>query len=130
MKLAIRFFCLLPFLTGLLDLWNGTGIMISAGAFLGGAGQDAVLNSQIRFWGAIWFGFGVLCWHASSRLETDPGLFRICCGTLVLAGLGRIISLLQYGAPGPILEAAAFVELVGPSVLLVRSQLSGKNTNN
>lgn len=113
LKLTVRALCIIPFLTGVADVVNGVGLLSFAGARLGSAAADPVLNSQVSFWGAIWLGFGVILWRSSSRLRAEPDLFRILCGTLVLSGLARFGSALVHGWPGPELVIAMAVELVG-----------------
>ena len=113
LKLTVRLLCIIPFLTGVADIVNGVSLLSFAGARLGSATADPVLNSQVGFWGAIWLGFGVILWRTSSRLRAEPELFRILCGTLVLSGLARFGSALVHGWPGPELVVAMAVELVG-----------------
>ncbi len=51
---VIRVFCLLPFATGVLDLVKGASYLLSGGAAIPDAvAADPVLNSQVKFWGAI-----------------------------------------------------------------------------
>jgi hypothetical protein len=119
LKIAVRTFCVVPFLTGAADIVDGAGLLALAGAQLGQAANDPVLDSQIGFWGAIWFGFGVILWRASSRLRNEPGLFRLLCGILVLSGLARLGSAMAHGSPGPELAVAMAVEFVGGVGLLL-----------
>ena len=54
--------------TGALDIIAGTRLLISGGAQLPEvAAADPVLNSQIKFLGAVWCGFGVALWWTTSR---------------------------------------------------------------
>ncbi len=119
LKLAVRSLCIVPFLTGAADVVNGVGLLSAAGARLGSAASDPVLNSQVGFWGTIWLGFGVVLWRSSSRLRTDPGLFRILCGTLLLSGMARVGSAIVYGWPSPELVVAIAVELLGGAGLVL-----------
>ena len=119
LTLATRALCLVAFLTGGADLLDGQALLASAGTRLGAAAADPVLNSEIRFWGAIWFGFGLILWRASSRFTTDPGLFRLLCGIVLASGVGRLVSAIQYGLPGTILTGAMGLELLGGAGLLL-----------
>ena len=98
---------------------NDAGRITQAGAQLGQAVNDPILNSQIGFRGAIWFGFGLIWWWASSHLHDEPGLFRLLCGILVLSGLARLGSVVAHGFPGPELMVAMTVELAGGVGLLL-----------
>jgi len=119
LKMTVRALCIIPFLTGVADIVYGEGLLNIAGARLENAANDPVLNSQIGFWGAIWFGFGLILWRASSHLRDEADLFRLLCGTLVLSGLARLGSMMMYGFPGPILTFAMAVELGAGTGLLL-----------
>ncbi len=119
LKIAVRTLCVIPFVTGVIDMVDGVGLLIFAGAHLGSVACDPVLNSQIGFWGAIWFGFGVVLWRASSHLRNEAVLFRLLCGTIALSGLARLGSALAYGLPGPVLTVAMSVELVAGTGFLL-----------
>ena len=112
LKMAVRALCIIPFVTGVADIVNGVGLLTLAGAPLEGAANDPVLNSQIGFWGAIWFGFGLILWRASSHLQDEVDLFRLLCGTIALSGLARLGSAITYGLPSPVLTGAMLVELI------------------
>ena len=144
LKSAVRAFCIIPFLTGTADMVDGTGLLTLAGAQLGPAAADPVLNSQTGFWGAIWFGFGVILWRAASHLRDEADLFRLLCATLVLSGLARLGAAMGHGLPGPELTAAMAIEVVGgagllfwhaaalgraPAVAPVRPQLPSRSMN-
>ena len=109
--MAVRALCIIPFVTGAVDIVDGMDLLILGGARLAGVARDPILNSQIGFWGAIWLGFGVVLWRASGRLREEAELFRLLCGTIALSGLARLGAALAYGLPGPVLTAAMAVEL-------------------
>ena len=81
--------------------------------------RDAILNSEIRFWGAIWFGYGVTLWWASVDLRGRGDVLRILLGTLFLSGLGRALSVAQFGWGSSVLNGAMILEIVGSPALLV-----------
>lgn len=117
-RLAARALCVLAFVTGGIDIVAGVRLLIAGGARLAGVAADPVLNSQVGFWGAIWFGFGIVLWRATSHLRDEAGLFRILCGIFVLSGVARVVAARSYGLPGPILTAAMVVEIAGGLGLL------------
>ena len=119
LKVAVRALCVIPFLTGVADIVDGAGLLTLAGAQLGPAAGDPVLNSQIGFWGAIWLGFGVILWRASSHLRDEADLFRVLCGILLFSGLVRLGAAMVHGLPGPELMVAMAVELAGGVGLLL-----------
>ncbi len=114
LKVSVRAFCVLPFVTGAIDFTRGAGFLKSAGVPLSEElVSNAILDSQVRFWGAIWLGYGLVLWSSASRLERDPGTFRLLCGILALSGLGRILSFVRCGSPGAPLTAAIAIETLG-----------------
>ena len=118
LKIAVRAFCLLILFAGLVHLVDGVSFLLVAGAPVAGIFNDPVLNSQVRFWGAIWFGFGIVLWHAGNRLETDPALFRLLCGILGLSGLARLESAVVFGLPGQMLTSAMAITLIAAPCFL------------
>ena len=119
LKLSIRALCLIAFATGAADMFAGVQLLIAGGGRLASVARDPVLNSQIAFWGAIWFGFGIVLWRTSSRLRTDATLFRILCGITALSGLARLVAALTYGSPGLVLTVAMVVEIGGGVALFL-----------
>ena len=112
LKIAVRAFCVVAFATGFVDLFAGVKLLIFGGGHLDGVANDPVLNSQVGFWGAIWFGFGLILWRASTHLHDEADLFRILCGIITLSGVARLVAAIMYGLPGPVLTAAMVLELV------------------
>lgn len=119
LKTAVRALCIIPFVTGATDIVNGVSLLTLGGAHLESVANDPVLNSQVGFWGAIWFGFGIILWRASSHLRDEVDLFRLLCGTLALSGLARLGAAFTYGLPGPVLTAAMSVELIAGAGFLL-----------
>jgi hypothetical protein len=119
LKTVVQILCLLPLITGAMDLVMGARVLNAAGAALSvEALSDPILNSQIRFWGAIWFGFGVVLWVVARDLHGNALWFRLLCGVLLISGIGRAVSMLQFGLPSPPLIGATVIELVGIPLLL------------
>lgn len=119
LTIAVRLFCLLPFATGLGDLLLSAGIFGATGVRLPDeAVRNPALNSQVGFWGGIWFGFGLLLWKCSSNLVADRDWFYLLCGILVLSGVGRAIAAARFGLPSAPLIGAMALELVGAPLLV------------
>ncbi len=73
----------------------------------------------MAFWGAIWFGYGIVLWRASSHIRGEPELFRLLCRILLLSGLARVGAAVAYGLLGAVLTGAMTVELLGGFGLLL-----------
>ena len=114
LSLFLRAFCALPFLTGLGDMITGVQPLVAAGARIATAtAADATLNSQVAFWGAIWFGFGISLWWAAGDIRRCATPIRIATATLFLSGAARAYASLRYGWPAPVLVGAMALELIG-----------------
>ncbi len=116
---VVRMFCVVPLLTGLVDIIGGTWILGQAGAVLPREiTTDAVLNNQIAFWGAIWLGFGILLWWASNDPLNRATVARMLFIVLFMSGLARGYAWVRWGYPGPVLTGAMAIELVLSPALL------------
>lgn len=112
--IAVRIFCFLPFLTGLADLLLGARVLGIAGLMVPDTiASDPALNSQIGFWGAIWFGTGLLLWKATADLAANRDWFLLLCGIVFLSGVARAIAAVRFGLPPAPLTAAMALELIG-----------------
>ena len=128
MKLVARAFCVLAFLTGAVDMIAGVRLLIVGGARLADVARDPVLNSQVAFWGAMWFGFGVVLWRTSSNLRAEASLFRVLCAIIVLAGFARLGAALATGLPGTALTLAMIVESPSPKIAAAYASSAGQRT--
>ena len=122
-KITLYLLAVVPLLTGALDLVIGLHAQRLIGAQLAQEGfGDPLLNSQIRFFGAIWLGIGVLLFVFLSDISKYSFLLRISLGIVFLGGLGRVVSIVQFGLPSTV-EGAAFVvsvtaiEIIGMPLL-------------
>ena len=111
---VLKVTCLIPFATGLADTFGGTRILAVAGAKIPSQmASDPMVNSQIAFWGAIWFGYGLTLWWSSNDAVARAPVLRLLLATLLLSGLGRALAAIVYGWAGTPLTVAMLVELAG-----------------
>jgi Domain of unknown function (DUF4345) len=110
---------LIPILTGGLDLMLGAKALNIVGAMVSSeALNNVVLDSQIRFFGAIWFGVGIVLYWMLPAIEKQATLFRLLLGIIFLGGIGRLISVFLVGIPPTELVAATALELIGMPLLI------------
>lgn len=120
LAIGLRVFCALPFVTGAADLLIGVKVLTLTGAVIPPpVDVDPILNSEIKFWGAIWFGFGLILWYASRDLRQHAPLFRLLMGILVFSGLGRALSAVQFGAGSTLMFSFMVFELTAPIAVMV-----------
>jgi len=114
----------LALLTGAIDLLLGLKGQKAIGADLSPkAFDDALLNSQLRYLGAIWFGFGGLLLLCLTDLGKYSVLLQGALAVVFLGGLGRIASMIQFGLPAAsrgkaLVIAATAIEIIGAPGLL------------
>jgi len=69
LTVVLRVFAAFAVITGLLDVVTGLRLLVSSGAHLPAAAViDPVLNSHIKYMGAVWAGFGVALWWTTHDL--------------------------------------------------------------
>jgi hypothetical protein len=120
---------LIPILTGGLDLTLGASALNIAGASISPEVlNNAVLDSQTRFLGAIWFGIGIVLYWMLPSIEKQTTLLRLLMGGIFLGGIGRLTSAFLVGIPPNHFIAATALELIGmPLLILWQSLISTSN---
>lgn len=117
-KITTVLLSLLAQLTGAMDVIVGVAGQANIGVGAAAAGPfDPVLDSQVRFLGAVWFGLGAIQLVCLGDLRRYGAILQLCFGIVFLGGIGRVLSLLQVGQPasgtGPAFIAVALIiELV------------------
>ena len=92
-------------------------------AAIPGAGtHNATLDSENRFYAAMFLGFGgALVWTAMD-LQARAATFRALMGVFFVGGLGRVASWIAMGPPAPLFIGLLVVELVFPAALVIWSR--------
>lgn len=91
---------LIPLTTGLNALLYGLGMYKNLGVTLTHDQlMDPLLNSQIRFLGATWLGFGVLCFIFVRKMNEYNIFLKYSLVFVVIGGMGRVFSLYEFGLP-------------------------------
>lgn len=99
-RIVLTLLALIPILTGPLDLALGLQAPRALGMALSPADlADPLLNSQIRFFGAVWFGVGLVMLVCARDLERHALVLKVIFASLVIAGMGRLAALFQFGLP-------------------------------
>lgn len=99
-KISVVIWALLPLLTGLMDIIVGPSAWKNIGVDLGPTEfSDSVLDSQIRFVGTVWFGYGVLLLICLKNLEKYASILQGAFLIVFLGGLARLLSILFVGMP-------------------------------
>lgn len=78
---------------------------------------DPSLDSQNRFYGAIFIGFGAAIWWAAGRIIERHALIRIVLMAMLLGAIGRGFAYATHGAPSADVLLLWGSELVLPPLL-------------
>lgn len=109
---------LIALLTGAMDVIVGVAGQANIGVGTAAVAPfDPVLDSQVRFLGAVWLGLGAIQLVCLGDLRRYGLILQLCFAIVVLGGIGRALSLAQAGLPedgvAPLFIAVALViELV------------------
>lgn len=99
-QITLYVLAVIPVLTGLLDVVLGLRAIESfsvgiSSAFLG----DVLYNAQYRFLGGVWIGFGVLLYVCAKDLQKYAAILKIVLLSILVGGIGRLITILHIGLP-------------------------------
>ena len=80
---------------------------------------DPVLDSQNRFYGTTFIGYGALLYLCATDLPRYARVFSILGGFIFLGGCARLIAIALHGMPTPQVIALLLIELLGVPPLLL-----------
>ncbi len=108
-----------PVLVGLFHFFMGAGADALLGAKLPAEVlSDPVLDSQNRFYGTVFMGYGVLVFLCAADLRKYASILRTAAAFIFLGGVARMISVFLHGLPTPPVVALIAIELIGMPLLL------------
>jgi len=124
-KYTIYFLAAICLITGASDFLQGMTALKAFGADLSETAKTwPVADNIFRFFAAVWFGVGILLiLFAKDIARYKPALMTLL-GIIALGGIGRIISILQYGMPAEtsglmVVIAGLFAELLITPILMI-----------
>jgi hypothetical protein len=105
-------------------------VAVVAGAFavltgpegqLGGEAVSASVESEYRFYAALWIGYGAAAWTLAPRVEREPAILTWLMAVLFAAGLARVVAWVAAGTPeAPFLVLMGLELGIPPALLLMR----------
>lgn len=110
----------LALLTGAMDVVIGVAGQANIG--VGNAASvplDPVLDSQVRFLGAVWLGLGAIQLVCLGDLRRYSTILQLCFAIVILGGIGRALSLLQAGHPSSDIGTAFIAVALAIELMLV-----------
>jgi hypothetical protein len=80
--------------------------------------QNALLDSNLRFFGGLWLGIGIAMYWLIPNIEKQTALFRALWLMIFIGGIGRLLSLLFLALPpGPFI-AFTLLEVAGAPLFI------------
>ena len=92
-------------------------IVFGPSAIPGSVRVNATMDSEDRFYAAIFLGFGIALLWCARAIERRVAFIRFLVSIFFLGGLARIISVLRVGPPNLFFQAMTALELLLPVVI-------------
>ncbi len=86
---------------------------------LDGAQVGASIDSEYRFYAALWFAFGIAALAVVPRVERATAAVRVLAGALFAAGLARAVAWIDVGRPHDLYLVLLALELAIPPLLVL-----------
>lgn len=84
-----------------------------------GLPKSPILDSNLRFFGGLAIGLGIVLLYSIVNIEDRTMLFRVSWGLAFAGGLGRLISLFAVGSPSTPLLVFTIIEVVGAPIFII-----------
>lgn len=97
---------------------TGIGVLhavVGARSVIGLTDVGATEDSQERFYGSIFAGYGIAWLYAARAQQMPPQIVRWLAATMAAGGAARVLSLLRSGRPHPFWLVMTGVEFVVPA---------------
>jgi Domain of unknown function (DUF4345) len=92
-------------------------IVLGPASIPGSLPVNATMDSEDRFYAAIFLGFGVSILWCAQSIEQRGRVIRFLIAVFFLGGCARVISLMLVGPPNHFFQALTAVELLLPPVV-------------
>jgi predicted membrane channel-forming protein YqfA (hemolysin III family) len=104
----------IPVLTGVVTMLGLSDPIYSSA----GIPANALLDSNLRFFGGLWLVLGLAIYWLIPRIEKETSLFRTLWLMIFVGGIGRLISMLFLGLPPLPFIGFTVLEIVGAPVFI------------
>jgi len=89
-----------------------------------------LLDADLRFFGAMMIGIGLVFFWAISRVETLRSVIYILAGAVALGAASRIYAWIAHGDPGTAGVIPIAIETLLPVVIFLTLRHAGKDVGN
>ena len=81
--------------------------------------RNALLDSNLRFFGGVWLGVGLAAWWMIPSIEKHSSLFRVLWAMIFMGGVGRVLSMTLLGFPPAPFIGFTILEIVGAPLIVL-----------
>jgi hypothetical protein len=103
--------------TGVVDVCLGASAIRDERSLPVAAPTTALVDSQLRYLGSSWAGYGAVLWWVTNDLAGRRRPLAILGAAMFLGGVGRFASFLTHGFSASWVQVAMWVELLGPGLV-------------
>jgi Domain of unknown function (DUF4345) len=115
LQITIAILSLIPIVTGVITMMGVTDPLYVAA----GIPRDALLDSNLRFFGGLWLGLGLTLLWLVPRIESETAIYRILWGMIFIGGIGRLLSVLFIGLPPLPFIGFTALEIIGAPLFIL-----------
>lgn len=106
---------LVPLITGIIGMFGIDDPLYA----LAGLPRLPVLDSNMRFFGGVWFAQGIAILYLVPSIERQTVLFRVVWGAIFAGGIGRLLSMYVVGAPPLPFVGFTALEIIGAPLFVL-----------
>lgn len=105
---------------GLVAVATGLFAVLTGAAGMPGENEaSASVESELRFFAAFWFAYGVVALRTAPRVGVETTVVRALALALFVAGMARAAAWIAVGRPHALFVGLMIVELIGPPLVVV-----------
>lgn len=126
LQISMAVLGLIPVATGIVTMF-GLSDPIYASA---GIPPNALLDSNLRFFGGLWLVLGLSIYWIIPRIERQTALFRVLWLMIFVGGIGRLLSMFFLGVPPLPFFGFTALEVIGAPIFIAwQSRIAAEKTN-
>jgi len=99
------------------------------GSLVQGTTATSLLDADLRFFGAMLLGLGVIFFWMIAKIEESGPLIYILAGAVALGAAARIYARITYGSAGTAATVPIVIESVIPFLLVILRYKVGQDVN-
>jgi hypothetical protein len=85
---------------------------------------NIILDSNLRFYGGLSIGLGLIIFWLIPSLEKQKIIFRLISLMILIGGIGRVISMIMVGNPSTLFIIFTMLELLFPLLIFWQNKIA------